>query len=120
VLLRQFEKSRLYLRDPHGAERALPLAGSGDWRAVMAGPIHGAAAQVTSTVVYHQPGNRLLHRVIPVETFLFASEIASARCEARPDTEWPGMTRAVTCGTEGVRVRPAGDLERNARRVYHG
>jgi 4-oxalmesaconate hydratase len=71
------------------------------------------------TCVYHQPGIDLLHRVIPVDNILFASEMLGAVRGVDPDTEvaWDDTAQYV----RGLNL-PENELraifERNARRVY--
>jgi 4-oxalmesaconate hydratase len=74
---------------------------------------------VFDTCVYHQPGIDLLHRVIPVENILFASEMLGAVRGADPETgiAWDDTKRYV----DGLPLDQAQrDLvfEGNARRVY--
>jgi 4-oxalmesaconate hydratase len=69
--------------------------------------------------VYHQPGIDLLHRVIPVDNILFASEMLGAVRGEDPDTgvAWDDTAQYVA----GLKASDADRLaifERNARRVY--
>jgi 4-oxalmesaconate hydratase len=71
------------------------------------------------TCVYHQPGIDLLHRVIPVDNILFASEMLGAVRGEDPDTgvAWDDTAQYVA----GLKASDADRLaifERNARRVY--
>jgi 4-oxalmesaconate hydratase len=74
---------------------------------------------VVDTCVYHQPGIDLLHRVLPAENILFASEMLGAVRGADPETgiAWDDTKRYVD-------ALPLDDAERhlvfegNARRVY--
>jgi 4-oxalmesaconate hydratase len=74
---------------------------------------------VFDTCVYHQPGIDLLHRVVPVQNILFASEMLGAVRGADPETgiAWDDTKRYV----DGLPLDQAQrDLvfEGNARRVY--
>jgi len=71
------------------------------------------------TCVYHQPGIDLLHRVIPVENVLFASEMLGAVRGTNPATGsgWDDTKRyvdALELSDEEKRQM----FELNARRVY--
>ena len=71
------------------------------------------------TCVYHQPGIDLLHRVVPTDNVLFASEMLGAVRGADPDTgiEWDDTKRYVDAAglPEADRYKV---FEGNARRVY--
>ena len=71
------------------------------------------------TCVYHQPGIDLLHRVIPTENILFASEMLGAVRGADPETgiAWDD-TQAYLDAPGLTDEQPAAVFEGNARRVY--
>lgn len=71
------------------------------------------------TCVYHQPGIDLLHRVVPEDNVLFASEMLGAVRGADPDTgiAWDDTKQYVDgAGLTDVQTRKVFEL--NARRVY--
>jgi len=71
------------------------------------------------TCVYHQPGIDLLHRVVPAENILFASEMLGAVRGADPDTgiAWDDTKTYVDAlGLNEADRRKV--FESNARRVY--
>ena len=71
------------------------------------------------TAVYHQPGIDLLHRVVPEDNVLFASEMLGAVRGADPDTgvEWDDTKVYVDAAglSDATRHKV---FEANARRVY--
>ncbi len=71
------------------------------------------------TCVYHQPGIDLLHRVIPIDNILFASEMLGAVRGADPETgiAWDDTKRYLdeVDLTDEQRHKV---FEGNARRVY--
>jgi 4-oxalmesaconate hydratase len=71
------------------------------------------------TCVYHQPGIDLLHRVLPEDNVLFASEVLGAVRGADPETgiEWDDTKRYVDAADLSDAQR-AKVFETNARRVY--
>ena len=73
------------------------------------------------TAVYHQPGIDLLHRVIPADNILFASEMLGAVRGDNPDTGQSWDHTKLYVDRAGL---DAGDLrkvyELNARRVFPG
>jgi 4-oxalmesaconate hydratase len=82
-------------------------------------PAHLLRNVFFDTCVYHQPGIDLLHRVIPLENILFASEMLGAVRGADPDTgvAWDDTLAYV----EELRLDDADRravLECNARRAY--
>jgi 4-oxalmesaconate hydratase len=71
------------------------------------------------TCVYHQPGIDLLHKVIPAENILFASEMLGAVRGADPETgvAWDDTLVYVdNLGLTDVNRRAV--VELNARRAY--
>jgi 4-oxalmesaconate hydratase len=71
------------------------------------------------TCVYHQPGIDLLHRVVPADNVLFASEMLGAVRGADPETGIPWDDTKAYVDAAGL---PAQDrdkvFEGNARRIY--
>jgi 4-oxalmesaconate hydratase len=71
------------------------------------------------TCVYHQPGIDLLHRVIPAENILFASEMLGAVRGADPETGIGWDDTLVYVDNLGLtEVKRRAVVELNARRAY--
>jgi 4-oxalmesaconate hydratase len=71
------------------------------------------------TCVYHQPGIDLLHRVVPVDNVLFASEMLGAVRGADPETGIAWDDTKAYVDAAGLSAQDRGKVfEGNARRVY--